>query len=64
MGRINGEDKAAAGKSLCDYLQAAGYDRRAIAVEYNEVILPKQDYETTVLQDGDVVEIVCFMGGG
>ena len=64
MVRINGEDKAAAGKSLCDYLQEAGYDSRAIAVEYNEVILPKQDYETTVLQDGDVVEIVCFMGGG
>ena len=64
MVRINGEDKAAAGKSLCDYLQEAGYDSRAIAVEYNEVILSKADYETTVLQDGDVVEIVCFMGGG
>ena len=64
MVRINGEDKAAAGKSLGDYLQEAGYDSRAIAVEYNEVILPKADYETTVLQDGDVVEIVCFMGGG
>lgn len=64
MVRINGEDKAAAGKSLCDYLKEAGYDRRAIAVEYNEIILPKQDYERTVLQDGDVVEIVCFMGGG
>ena len=64
MVRINGEDKAAAGQSLCDYLQEAGYDSRAIAVEYNEVILPKADYETTVLQDGDVVEIVCFMGGG
>lgn len=64
MVRINGEDKAAAGKSLCDYLQETGYDSRAIAVEYNEVILPKADYETTVLQDGDVVEIVCFMGGG
>ena len=43
MVRINGEDKAAAGKSLCDYLQEAGYDSRAIAVEYNEVILPKAD---------------------
>jgi len=64
MVRINGEAQAAAGMNLCEYLQEAGYDSRAIAVEYNEVILPKADYETTVLQDGDVVEIVCFMGGG
>ena len=64
MVKINGEAKEAAGRKLCDYLKEAGYDSRAIAVEYNEVILPKADYETTILQDGDVVEIVCFMGGG
>lgn len=64
MVKINGESVDAAGKSVAAYLAAAGYDSRAVAVEYNAGILPKADYERTVLADGDVVEIVCFMGGG
>ena len=32
--------------------------------KYNDAILDKAAYETTKLQDGDVVEVVCFMGGG
>ncbi len=64
MIKINGELVTAAGKSVAAYLAEAGYDSRAVAVEYNEVILPKADYEATILADGDVVEIVCFMGGG
>ena len=49
---------------LLDFLKEAGYDSRAVAVEYNDAILDKAAYETTKLQDGDVVEVVCFMGGG
>lgn len=64
MVKINGEPVAAAGKSVSAYLAEAGYDSRAVAVEVNEAILPKADYAQTILADGDVVEIVCFMGGG
>ena len=64
MVKINGEPVAAAGKSVSACLAEAGYDSRAVAVEVNEVILPKADYGQTILADGDVVEIVCFMGGG
>ncbi len=64
MVKINGEPVAAAGKNVSAYLAEAGYDSRAVAVEVNEVILPKADYGQTILADGDVVEIVCFMGGG
>ena len=38
--------------------------RQRIAVELNEEILPKANYAATVLKDGDVVEIVNFVGGG
>ena len=34
------------------------------AVELNEEILPKAEYAETVLKDGDVLEIVNFVGGG
>ena len=64
MVKVNGKRVEAAGKSVAAYLVEAGYDSRAVAVEYNEVILPKADYAETILADGDVVELVCFMGGG
>ena len=35
-----------------------------VVVELNGDILPKEQYGQTRLQDGDRVEIVCFMGGG
>lgn len=64
MVKINGKMQQAAGKSVAAYLEEAGYDSRAVAVEHNEVILPKERYASTRLADGDTVEIVCFMGGG
>ena len=46
------------------YLDAHGYRRERIAVEKNGSILPKSVYDTTLLQDGDQIEIVSFVGGG
>ena len=50
--------------SVKKYLEQNGYVINQIAVELNEEILPKTDYASTVLKDGDVMEIVSFMGGG
>ena len=47
-----------------EYLEQNGYVISQIAVELNEEILPKTEYVSTVLKDGDVMEIVSFMGGG
>ncbi|MBQ7650404.1 MAG: sulfur carrier protein ThiS, partial [Victivallales bacterium] len=55
---INGEEVEAAGKTLADYLEEAGYDTRGIAIERNGAIVPKSQYASTVLQDGDKVELV------
>ena len=63
MVTINGEAQEKDGMMLLDFLKEAGYDSRAVAVEYNDAILDKAAYETTKLQDGDGVEVVCFMGG-
>ena len=41
-----------------------GYQKNRIAVECNGEILPKVEYEQKILQDGDVLEIVSFVGGG
>ena len=46
------------------YLDENNYRRTYIAVEKNGEILPKSEYDTTYLNDGDKIEIVSFVGGG
>ena len=39
-------------------------ENRIVVVEVNQDIVMKENYETTSLSYGDVVEIVHFVGGG
>ena len=64
MLKINGESLDLAGVTLAAYLADSPYDARRIAVERNGVIVPKSAYDATILADGDVIEIVSFVGGG
>ncbi len=64
MIKINGIEKDSAGKSVAEFLAENGYDIKRVAVEMNEDILPKSRYENTFLKDGDVMEVVSFVGGG
>jgi len=36
----------------------------AIAVEVNQSLRPRDQFDTTVLEAGDVLEIVTLVGGG
>lgn len=64
MVKINGEMLALDGKTIGEYLKTTGYDRTRIAVERNGDIVLKDEYDTTILCDGDSVEVVSFVGGG
>ncbi|MDO4616572.1 MAG: sulfur carrier protein ThiS [Lachnospiraceae bacterium] len=64
MVKINGLLVDANGKILKDYLIENGHDIRKIAVECNEDIVPKSQYETFIIHSGDVLEIVSLVGGG
>lgn len=65
MIRINGTDVTLAeGVSIERYLAQNQYNPSRVAVERNGEIVPKACYASTVLQDGDEVEIVQFVGGG
>jgi len=61
---INGNSVDTAGKTVEEYLSQTNYTRNRIAVEINGEIIPKSQYETTIFNDGDTVEIVGFVGGG
>ncbi|MBQ9921879.1 MAG: sulfur carrier protein ThiS [Clostridia bacterium] len=64
MIRANGKEIDIGVKSVNEYLIDAGYDINRVAVEINGEILPKLKYGSTQLEDGDVVEVVSFVGGG
>lgn len=61
---VNGERKEVGPLSVLGLLENLEIDPRRVAVELNLEILPKSDFETTTLQDGDRIEIVHFVGGG
>ena len=50
--------------TVAEYLEANQYQINRIAVELNYEIVPKNTYASTVLKDGDILEIVSFVGGG
>ena len=64
MVKINGEELDIAGRTVAEYLAENGYDIKRVAVELNGDILPKVQYDGTILHDGDSVEVVSFVGGG
>ena len=64
MVKVNGTELDIAGKTLTEYLATTNYDMKRIAVERNGDIVPKAQYGETVLQKGDSLEVVSFVGGG
>ena len=64
MVRINGMDVDAAGMTVIEYLEKNDYTMNRIAIEKDGEILPKSQYESALLADGDALEIVSFVGGG
>jgi len=52
------------GMTVGEYLATTTYDKKRIAIERNGDIVPKAQYDETVLCDGDSIEIVSFVGGG
>ena len=64
MQTINGQSVDCAGKTIAQYLAEEGYNAVRIAVERNCEIVPKAKYAETVIEDGDVIEVVNFVGGG
>jgi len=62
---INGEIKEnIRAATLRELLEELGITSGRVAVEVNMKVIKRADYESFGLHDGDVVEIVNFVGGG
>ena len=63
--RLNGEPREVAGPlSISALLAALDIDPRRVAVEHNMVVVRRDAYSSTIVHDGDEVEVVNFVGGG
>lgn len=50
--------------SVSALLATLAIDARRVAVEHNLAVVKKAEYDTSIVKDGDEVEIVNFVGGG
>lgn len=63
--KINGSDiHLPEDTPLSVILKERGYNRDRVATELNGNIVPRKDYDRTVITDGDILEIVGMVGGG
>ena len=62
---LNGEPRDLAEPlTISRLLTVLDIDPRRVAVEHNLVIMKRPTFDTTIVQSGDRVEIVNFVGGG
>lgn len=61
---INGSSEAGDFSTVQELLKKEDLDPKLVVVELNGKIIPKSDYETVRLNEGDTVEIVQFVAGG
>ena len=50
--------------SITAFLELKGFGGRSVAVALNSVVVRRTTFEDTLINDGDVVEIVRPVGGG
>ena len=63
--KLNGDPHELQGPlSISALLQQLEIDARRVAVELNLSVVKKTAYDSSVISDGDEVEIVNFVGGG
>ncbi len=62
---INGDEKRVQTNiSLTELLENMQISPQKVAVERNREIVPRSTYNNVMIEDGDQLEIVHFIGGG
>jgi thiazole synthase len=61
---VNGEPRRSSAATLSALVEELGLKPEKVAVERNGVIVPRSTLAQAALADGDVLEIVHFVGGG
>ena len=63
--KINGKEENIKEQiTLLDLVKNKELDDYVIVVEYNQKIIPKEEFDKIILKDKDKLEILTFVGGG
>jgi thiamine-phosphate pyrophosphorylase len=63
--QLNGKPREFAGPlTLTGVLEQLGTIAKMVVIEHNGTVIPRSEYPQTPVHDGDVLEIVHFVGGG
>lgn len=52
------------GMTVRDILRARNYRFPMLVIHVNEALVPKKDYDTTLVPDGAVVKVIHLISGG
>jgi sulfur carrier protein len=62
---VNGETRTVEpGTTVAALIAELGFGDRRVAIECNREVVPRARHATTVLVEGDRLEVVTFVGGG
>ncbi|QDU96880.1 Sulfur carrier protein ThiS [Lignipirellula cremea] len=62
---FNGEPRETqAETTIAQLLESLSLPSRRVAVEVNRQLIPRQQHAAHILNEGDEVEVVTFVGGG
>ncbi|MBQ4875542.1 MAG: sulfur carrier protein ThiS [Rickettsiaceae bacterium H1] len=50
--------------SITKLIEMISCDVTKVAIEQNTVIIPRSEYNSTIVKEGDKIECVEFVGGG
>lgn len=64
MIRVNGRYEDWPGESIADLVARLGIDPRGVAVALNGEVVRRAQWPSTVVGDGDVIEVVTAAAGG
>jgi sulfur carrier protein len=63
--KVNGKEQDVAGLNrLSELIESKGLFQKAIVIEHNYNIIPKEKWQEINITEGDNIEIVSFLGGG
>jgi thiamine biosynthesis protein ThiS len=62
---VNGEVRDIAdGSSVAELLEVLGLEPKTMVVQRGDDIIARDDFGSTLIDDGDVLELIHFVGGG
>lgn len=62
---VNGEGiQVKRGTTIRGLLEGFGLTTSQVAVERNLHVVPRSDFDAVILEEGDTLEVVHFVGGG